>query len=437
MLGFGFIFVSGFALLPAMIVAAITEAFSIRGALSYAVGGAVIGLACYLGLVPFDTETLRFEGIVRRHLEIMTGAGIVGGFVYWMSRAAMPAPGGATAAVAVTAAAAGAFAAAASAAVILRALLRASKDGRARHPSRLARLAPRSTISSILFLPVSSAKPRAMNRTGLFIALALAVVIGLLFGIYPELDLKLAALFYDPATRSFPLKFNTLAVIARDAAMWISWGLALPAIIALVAKLVRPERPLLMSGRAMVFLLVTLALSAGVLTNFTFKSFWGRPRPVMVTQFNGPQEFVPWWDPRGACGRNCSFFSGEGATAFWAYAPAALTPPPWRPLAYAAATLFGVTTSVLRMAFGGHFFTDVATAGLVTFLVIWLAYRTIYRWPRTRLTDEGIDAALTRLGTRFRRRRSNPAPVVRPPSAIKRVPIAAKFVIRAPKKHQQ
>jgi hypothetical protein len=76
--------VSGFALLPAMIVVAITEAFYVRGALTYAVGGGVVGLACYLGLVPFDTETLRFEGIVRRHLEIMTGAGIVAGVVYWM-----------------------------------------------------------------------------------------------------------------------------------------------------------------------------------------------------------------------------------------------------------------------------------------------------------------------------------------------------------------
>src|SRR5882724_10422906 len=84
MLGFGFIFVSGFALLPSMIVVAITEAFYIRGALTYAVGGGIVGLACYLGLVPFDPETLRFEGIVRRHLEIMTGAGIVAGVVYWM-----------------------------------------------------------------------------------------------------------------------------------------------------------------------------------------------------------------------------------------------------------------------------------------------------------------------------------------------------------------
>jgi hypothetical protein len=83
-IGFGFIFISGFALLPAMVVALITEAFSIRSVLAYALGGALVGLACYLGLVPFDPQTMRFDGIVRRHLEIMTGAGIVAGLVYWL-----------------------------------------------------------------------------------------------------------------------------------------------------------------------------------------------------------------------------------------------------------------------------------------------------------------------------------------------------------------
>jgi len=83
-LGFGFIFISGFALLPALIVVLITEAFYIRGILTYAVGGAIVGCACYLGLVPFDPATLQFDGIVRRHLEIMTGAGIVAGLVYWL-----------------------------------------------------------------------------------------------------------------------------------------------------------------------------------------------------------------------------------------------------------------------------------------------------------------------------------------------------------------
>jgi lipid A 4'-phosphatase len=236
-----------------------------------------------------------------------------------------------------------------------------------------------------------------MNRTGLIVALTLALAVGLLFGLYPDLDLKLAAWFYDPPSKTFPLKLNGWAATARDGAMWVAWGLALPAIIALLVKMVRPDRPLLMSGRAIIFLLLTLILSAGVFTNLTFKTYWGRPRPVVVTEFNGDQTFVPWWDPRGGCERNCSFFSGEGATAFWTYAPAALTPPAWRPLAYAGATLFGVTTSLLRMAFGGHFFTDVAAAGLVTFLVVWLVHGYIYRWPSTRLTDAGVDAALTRL----------------------------------------
>src|SRR3954465_4040835 len=258
-----------------------------------------------------------------------------------------------------------------------------------------------------------------MNRTGLFIALGLALFVGLVFGIFPELDLRLSALFYDSATKSFPLKFNTLAAFARDAAMWIAWAIALPAIAAIAIKLLRPDRRLLISGRAIVFLLTTLILSAGILTNLGFKSYWGRPRPVVVAQFNGPEAFVAWWDPRGTCGRNCSFFSGEGATAFWTYAPAALTPPAWRPLAYTAATLFGITTSVLRMAFGGHFFTDVAIAGLVTFLVIWLAYACIYRWRRTSLSDARIDAALTkfawplyRLTQRRRGRDTGPKPAL-------------------------
>jgi hypothetical protein len=83
-IGLGFIFISGFALLPALLVAAITEAFYIRSVLAYAVGGALVGVACYLGLIPFDPDTMRFDGIVRRHLEIMTGAGIVAGLIYWM-----------------------------------------------------------------------------------------------------------------------------------------------------------------------------------------------------------------------------------------------------------------------------------------------------------------------------------------------------------------
>ncbi|MGD9838541.1 MAG: hypothetical protein AB7F72_02555 [Afipia sp.] len=83
-LGFGFVLVSGFALLPALVLALVTEAFAIRHILAYAVIGGLAGLFCYLGFIPFDTVNMTFNGIVRRHLEVMVGAGILGGVVYWM-----------------------------------------------------------------------------------------------------------------------------------------------------------------------------------------------------------------------------------------------------------------------------------------------------------------------------------------------------------------
>lgn len=235
-----------------------------------------------------------------------------------------------------------------------------------------------------------------MNRTGLFIALGLSAASVLLFALIPDLDLRIARIFFDAASATFPLKFSTWAGVVRDGAMWICWGIAAPSIVALFVKLVRPDKPLLVKGRTVAFLLITLVLSAGIFSNLLFKGYWGRPRPASVTEFSGPWTYKNWWDHTGDCPRNCSFFSGEAATAFWTYAPAALTPPQWRPLAYAGATVFGLATGLLRMTFGGHFLSDVVAAGLATFLIVWLVHGLIYRWPRTRESDEDIDARLTR-----------------------------------------
>lgn len=84
LIGFGFLVVSGFSLLPALFLILITETFSIRHILAYAIAGGVAGLLCYLAFIPFDTATMVFTGIVRRHLEVTVGAGIVGGIVYWL-----------------------------------------------------------------------------------------------------------------------------------------------------------------------------------------------------------------------------------------------------------------------------------------------------------------------------------------------------------------
>jgi membrane-associated PAP2 superfamily phosphatase len=241
-----------------------------------------------------------------------------------------------------------------------------------------------------------------MNRIGLAVALAVAVVVGGVFAVDPDLDLKIAALFYDPASHKFVGWEHDWVERARDAASLLIALLAAPAFVATLGKLVVPARPMLIPGRAALFLIVSLALGPGVLANGVLKEHSARMRPEDVTALGGSGRFTPWWDPRGPCPENCSFIAGEPSGAFWTLAPAALMPPQWRPLAYGAALAFGAAMGVMRMASGAHFLTDVVFAGVLMFLVVWTLHGLIYRWRPTRLTDAAVERPLGFIGNAVR-----------------------------------
>lgn len=238
-----------------------------------------------------------------------------------------------------------------------------------------------------------------MNRTGLIIALIIAAVTGLAFGFYPQLDLAISAPFYAVMSGSnhFGARIYPALMLARDAGLWIGTLLIIPVVAALVINLILPRRKLLISGRAIVFLIVTMLLAPGLMANVLLKDHWGRPRPIDVTQFGGTDRFVAWWDPRGACPNNCAFVSGDVAGAFWTVAPAVLAPPQWRMLAYGAALTLGAGMAAMRVMAGAHFASDVIFAGVFTFLIIWVVHRLIYRWPRTRLSDDAVERGIERI----------------------------------------
>jgi lipid A 4'-phosphatase len=235
-----------------------------------------------------------------------------------------------------------------------------------------------------------------MDRTGLLIALTIAVVTGAVFGFFPDLDIAISRLFYEPGT-GFALQSHRLWSLVRDGTMVVVGVMVGIPIGAVVAKLIRPRMRLAFPGRAVVFLVATVLLAPLLTANVILKDNWGRPRPREVAAFGGPERFVPWWDPRGACRANCSFVAGEASGAFWTIAPAALAPPQWRALAYGAALTFGTMAGILRMAFGGHFFSDVVFAGVITFVIIWLVHGALYRWRGGLLSDEAIERTLERV----------------------------------------
>lgn len=238
-----------------------------------------------------------------------------------------------------------------------------------------------------------------MNRTGLFIALGTALVAGLLFGIVPQLDLAVARYFHgfvDTNNNYFSWRIYEPLMVLRDAGLWIPTLLIVPPLVALAWKLILPRRRILISGRAILFLVATLALGPGLVVNVVLKDHWNRSRPIDVKQFGGVENFTPWWDPRGDCPNNCSFVSGDVSGAFWTIAPAVLAPPPFQVAAVGGALVLGTVMAAMRVMAGAHFVSDVIFAGVFTFLIIWLMYALIYRWPRTRLTDEGSERAIER-----------------------------------------
>ena len=169
-----------------------------------------------------------------------------------------------------------------------------------------------------------------MNRIGLTIALAIGFVVGVICAVDPQLDLDLARIAFDPKANCSASTRNPGCSIRADGGAVLITLLVLPGFLAIIGKLILPHRRMLIEGRAAIFLIATLALGPGLLTNVVLKDHWHRARPIDVQQFGGTGHFTPWWDPRGDCPDNCSFIAGEPSGAFWTMAPAALAPPQLR-----------------------------------------------------------------------------------------------------------
>jgi membrane-associated phospholipid phosphatase len=222
-----------------------------------------------------------------------------------------------------------------------------------------------------------------VTRKALIVLLIGAIYLFAIFALWPQIDLGVASLFYRSG--AFVGRGPTGEHFRRffyDAPYFLLGAFVLTAIARFFGRVERGP-----DGRAIVFLLASLALGPGLLVNGVLKEVSHRPRPEQTVDFGGPWAFQPYDSFAGQCGHNCSFVSGEAATAAWTLAPALLAPPQARPLAVAAALLFTFTTAGLRMAFGGHYLSDVTFGALFTFVIV----LGLYEWYRRGRKSEGTE----------------------------------------------
>jgi len=224
----------------------------------------------------------------------------------------------------------------------------------------------------------------------LLLVVLTGVIISVAVAIDPMLDLKVAAYFLTADMQAFAGSVFYLMHVLRRYNLFFTAAFVLISMGVFAIKLVWPRGPMLVPARAALLVMFTFALGPGLLVNGILKAYDPRSRPLAVMELGGEEPFVQWWDWRGECDGNCSFVSGEAAAGYALLAPAVVVPTPWRYVAIGAAVVYGTGIGLVRMAAGDHFLTDIIFAGVFTALIVWLLHGYLYRWKRTRLSEETI-----------------------------------------------
>jgi lipid A 4'-phosphatase len=210
------------------------------------------------------------------------------------------------------------------------------------------------------------------------LSLGALVLVGLVFAAVPALDRAVSALFHVGG--GFPLATNPVAGAIREVLQALPTVLGVVSLVALALWRFVPFLRRL-DPRALAAFVLALVLGPGLLVNGLLKTHWDRPRPIQITEFGGAMVYKPWWDPRGACEDNCSFVSGEGSAAGSLLFLALAAPPLWRRRAVGLALVVMTITGSMRVAFGGHFASDVIMGVLMTWLIGFLALRLLPEPP--------------------------------------------------------
>lgn len=230
------------------------------------------------------------------------------------------------------------------------------------------------------FLPISGLIPRARPATAvsnspIFLTVLAVIAVSWFFYAFPGIDQAVSEWFYDDDD-GFALQNSPTLRTLRSSAELLMRSIALMALFQ-IARLAWARR----TSPRLLWLLSCLIVGPGLLVNGILKAYWGRPRPRETDLFGGEAPYQKVWVISDWCESNCSFVSGEASSAFWLVAVALLLPRPYRTTGTILAAIYAAAVSFNRVAFGGHYISDVVLAWLLCALVFLVLARLLLTPP--------------------------------------------------------
>lgn len=208
------------------------------------------------------------------------------------------------------------------------------------------------------------------------------IVLLILFRLFDQWDFGFSGLFFDPGRCAATARADGHGCSGFTLANWpvlsgireflhpFPVQLGIIVLVMLIVELAMGKRWTDAGIRIKSVLIGTLILGPGLIVNGILKVFWGRPRPWMTEEYGGWLPFVDAGTISSYCDTgNCSFVSGEAASAGWLMCLALL----FAVHGYKSlARLFGVVAVAmagLRVAFGAHYLSDAVLGFLLTVIV--------------------------------------------------------------------
>jgi lipid A 4'-phosphatase len=217
------------------------------------------------------------------------------------------------------------------------------------------------------------------RELGWRIALGCFPLLAILFLVYPQLDITISQLFWQPQQGFWGEQLALFSWVHKYIRVVV--GLSLLVILAawLLSCWNRAPQWLLPHRKSLSYLLLALLLGPGLMVNVLFKDQWGRARPHQVVDFGGDKHFTPAWIVSDQCGHNCSFVCGDASVGFVLLAGIFISRRPRR--WFFASLLVGSFLGFMRVAQGGHFFSDVIFSWYVVAASVWLLayWRNLYQ----------------------------------------------------------
>ncbi|HTO30902.1 MAG TPA: phosphatase PAP2 family protein [Pararhizobium sp.] len=224
----------------------------------------------------------------------------------------------------------------------------------------------------------TTSKP-ATDETNDFLLQAFILLgfVSIIFAAVPEVDLLVSQFFWN-AGAGFELNNNSALIAFRDVNRFLPW-----AVIGIAAVLLIPnpfsrsfKQPF--APHKLLFVITFFAAGPGLSVHL-IKMLVARARPRALQEFGGNAFFTPPWEFTNQCARNCSFISGESASAFALLTLVVFVKPKYSIVYLVAIGVLAAAFSFTRVLHGAHFLSDVIIAWNVMLVLAVLLWRIFSR----------------------------------------------------------